>query len=301
MLLDLALSVASGHPFLQRYPVYRPGPVLFMQQEDPRHLLSSRASLLRTAKEGEALGVKTPGTFWVTDSPELYLITDGGFSFGSPVARERLVDLIRNLRPSLVLLDPLYTACPAGQFFIEMPRYIGWLRRLRDKHGCAFLLAHHTKKLNAEQGDLGREQMFGSNLMNAAIESGWIVRPSGEKAVTIRRHFKVRANIERRKFEFAIDTDALPPFVCTESELDDAAVTKEEKPELDDIHQLILATLRAERPMSTKGLAQRIEQPLTTVQRHLEKLIAMGVVLRGQKQGRERLLSITTVNPKEVS
>jgi len=297
LLLDMAASVASGSPFLQRYPVYRPGPVLFIQQEDQRRLLSERVSLLRYAKEAVALGITDPGSFWVGERSPLYLVTDAGFSFGNGVARDRLVTLLKELRPHLVMLDPLYTACPAGQFFIEMPDHIKWLRRLRDRFGCAFLLAHHTKKQNAEQGDLGREQMFGSNLMNAAIESGWIVRPDGDTAVTIRRHFKVRANIERKKFEFDIDTNKFPPFACVESDLDDAAVVKEEKPQLDDLHQLILASLRTEGAKTAPSLAKALGQPSRKMQRHVQKLVDMGLVVRDA----EKKLSITQVDPKEVA
>jgi hypothetical protein len=297
LLLDMAASVASGSPFLQRYPVYRPGPVVYIQQEDPRHLLSERVSLIRYAKEAVALGITDPASFWVGERSPLYLVTDAGFSFGNPVSRDRLVTLLKELHPHLVMLDPLYTACPAGQFFIEMPDHIKWLRRLRDRYGCAFLLAHHTKKQNAEQGDLGREQMFGSNLMNAAIESGWIVRPAGDRAVTIKRHFKVAAPIERKKFEFDIDHEKFPPFTCTESELDDKAVVQEEKPQLDDLRQLILASLRTEGAKTAPALAKALGQPSRKMQRHVQKLVDMGLVVRDA----DKKLSITKVDPKEVA
>lgn len=297
LLLDMAASVASGSPFLQRYPVYRPGPVLFIQQEDPRPLLSARVSLLRYAKEAAALGITDPGAFWVGERAPLYLVTDAGFSFGNGASRERLVTLIRELRPHLVMLDPLYTACPAGQFFIEMPDHIKWLRRLRDRFGCAFLLAHHTKKANAEQGDQGREQMFGSNLMNAAIESGWIVRPSGETAVTIRRHFKVAANIERRKFTFEINTEKFPPFVCTESDPEDPAIAPEEKPQLNELHELILATLRQDGALGLRALERKIGKGHAAVQRHVQKLVDMGVVVRNDK----KQLTLTKVDHQEVA
>jgi hypothetical protein len=298
LLCDLAISVASGNPFLQRYPVHRSGPVLFIQQEDPRSLLAFRLGLLKGAKEDASVGANALEFRALEEGPPVFLVTDGGFNFGNVDARKRLVQRVAALRPALVILDPLYTACPAGQFFMEMPTHLQWLRRLRDEFGCAFLLAHHTKKVNADTGDLGREQMWGSNLMNAAIESGWIVRPLNETTISVRRHFKVTANIEARRFEFTIDVDRTPAFVCEESDMKDPAVDDAEQDELDDVHNLLLATLRQEgKPLATSTLARLAGKPLSSVQRKVHDLVQRGLLLRDEN----KRLVLTKVQPQEVA
>jgi len=47
--LDLALSLVSGAPFLGRYPVRNPGPVLLVQEEDPAAVLQERLRLIAKA------------------------------------------------------------------------------------------------------------------------------------------------------------------------------------------------------------------------------------------------------------
>lgn len=299
LLLDLAASIGLGQPFLQRYPVHGPGKVVVVQQEDPRQLIADRFGLLARAKQPAEEGA---GSFRFLDTPEVGFVTDAGFMFGSQPSRDRLVAILREHRPRCVIIDPLYSACSPGQFFLEMTDHLKWLRRLRDRYGTTFVLAHHTKKQNAELGDQGREQMFGSNLMNAAIESGWIVRPAGEHAITVRRHFKVAANIERRKFTFTIDTQAPVPFLCEESTAEDPAVDAAERSQLDATDELILATLRTEGPRTMKALCQRIEKNTPMVSKHVGKLAERGLLAKQRgKTKREVLLSVTPINPKEVA
>lgn len=296
LLIELGLSVAMGEPFLGTYPVHVPGPVLFVQQEDPEPLIAERVGALAVSKynrEGhdgfDGFGYAAP-----KDVP-FYLVTDASFNFGVREAREALHRRIEELRPSLVILDPLYTMCPLGQFFQEMPQHFQWLKWLRNRYGTSFLVAHHTKKVS-EMGDQGREQMWGSNLMNAAIESGWIIRPTGEASVVIRRHFKVASNKERRKFDFSIDVARVPAMTVVESDPNDPAVAQEEQRQLDELHELILATLR-EGPLGLRPLSRKIDRKHAAVQRHVQRLVDMGLVVRDDK----KLLSITRVNHKEVA
>lgn len=297
LLSELALSVAMGEPFLRRYPVHVPGPVLFIQQEDPESLLAARLAALGVSKC--YTDADPEGFFRKPDaSTPLYLWTDGQFKFSHQPSRDLLVERLRTIRPVLVILDPLYTACAPGQFFVEMPNHITWLKKLRRDYGCTFLLAHHTKKHNAEAGDLGREQMWGSNLMNAALETGWQIRPAGARSVTIVRHFKVSENKERCKFDFDIDLARVPALIATETALDDTVATTEEKDQLDEVHQLILSTIRAEKTaLGLREIVRLVGKPSETVRRRLQQLEQRGLVIRGEG----KRFAITTVHHSEVA
>ena len=292
LLGDLALSVAMGQPFLGRYPVHRPGPVVFIQAEDPPPLLASRLGPLAVSK------VRQVGD-WLTKPADvpLSMVTDGSFHFGSKNARQALTDLVNDRRPVLVVIDPLYAVAPIGNFFAEMAAHFVFLKRLRDRTGCSFIIAHHTKKPNPDVPD-GREQLWGSNLMNAAIETGWQVRPAGAGAVTIGRHFKVSGNRDRKKFTFDIDLERVPAMVVEEIDLEDPQVDPAEKDKLDADHDLILAALRQEKvPQTVRALSRALGRNLHTVQRKVSDLVARGLLVR---DGKKRV-ALTAVDRAEVT
>jgi hypothetical protein len=294
LLCDLACSVASGDPFLGQYPVHSPGPVLFVQQEDPRAKLAERFAIVNAGRQERKLGLTEP-TVYLYTTPPVYLVTDMSFKFDVPAARAALVQRLEELRPKLVILDPLYTAIGAKNYMVEMTQHLTWVRRLRDRFACAFLFAHHTKKLNPEVGDQGREQTWGSQLLNASIETGWNVRPLEDDAVSIRRHFKVAANIEPRRFTFAIDLAATPAFRVTESEVDES----ESGDPVDAGAQAIVAALQGG-GLSAADIRAKTGLAKATVTRKLASLVKRGEVVASGPQ-RSRVYALAGIDEAEVS
>ena len=67
--LDMALSIATGAPFLGQFRVENPGPVLYIQEEDPAPTLKSRSAKIWVGKSTDKIEViHTPGeasAYWL--------------------------------------------------------------------------------------------------------------------------------------------------------------------------------------------------------------------------------------------
>lgn len=213
-LLDLAISVAGGFPFLGRYPVSNPGPVIVMQQEDFHGQLADRMGTVYASKLGDALGKESEtGYQALLPGPiPLYLYPDRRFRFNDGVIVELLHSRIRELRPRLVILDPLYSAASTENYMAQAAEQMMVLKRLRDAYGTSFLVAHHTGKGSRNQ-ETDREQAWGSQFLNAWLETGWQIRGiEGEAGVvSMHRHFKLKEDPADIRVTFRIKTDS-PPY-----------------------------------------------------------------------------------------
>jgi hypothetical protein len=88
------------------------------------------------------------------------------------------------------------------------------LKSLRDKYKTSFLIAHHTVKRSGS--DTHRENLWGSQFLNAFLEAGWQLRKSDddETSVILRRHFKnsppidpVKLNMNITDYTFNVTID----------------------------------------------------------------------------------------------
>jgi len=329
LLLDLALSVATGEPFLSRYPVHTPGPVLYVQAEDPPAVLADRLGALALAKlrrnrpfvGGEHIDPEELDTPVVDRPPAVTLSSGEGLNLKAS-GRANLRAQVERLRPALVILDPLYAFAGAlDGYYSEVPGFMAFLKQLRAEYGTSFLIAHHTKKMNKEVGDAGREQTWGSNLMSAASEVDWQIRRLGAHAVTVQRHFKVAGGVEKTPFGVDIDDCRIPPLEVRElsaAEVEEALSIKQKD------HDAAVSAGRArgtaknaERGAETRSLVLRAAShagisrtageiaALTglarpTVNRALTDLAQEGRVTKAGR-GKLTVWTATLINVKEVS
>ena len=224
LFLNLAYSVATGKPFLGVFtPRGKPRPVLIIQQEDPLTLLFSR--LCSMMNIGEIL--EENGVFTVPkppDPPEIYWHPDRKLRFTNPDAMEGIEEAIKAYRPGLVLIDPLYASTDAKDYMSDAAQNMLALKDLRDRYKCSFLIAHHTTKRTGDNPN--RLDLWGSQFLNAWLETGWQIRPEGQKGVLIRRHFKqsgitplVRLAFDITPYKFKVDVvDDVPEHAVKNDE-----------------------------------------------------------------------------------
>ena len=93
--LDVAVSVASGAACLRQFPVRRSGPVLLFPAEDS-------LAVVRQRLEGIAAAAQVP-----FDSLPVEVITAPTLRLDAPTDRARLLETLQQLRPRLLILDPL--------------------------------------------------------------------------------------------------------------------------------------------------------------------------------------------------
>ena len=266
---DMAVSVATGTPFLGKYPVQRTGPVLLIQQEDFHGdiaqrlaiILQSRLDLRAEATEDDQFEVKVP--------PEIpiYIHPDRNLRFADQVVMDALELRIRELRPALVILDPLYSAAMTDDYMTKSAEQMLRLKIIRDRYGCSFLVAHHTTKY---ADSMERSRLWGSQFLNALLETGWQVKRSeNDSSIIVRRHFKVAKNpAEDIRVEFDIETDN-PPYRYHTKVLTGAKVTENDI----DLNSKILDLLsESEKPMSINEIADALGVHRSTISRRIKAL-----------------------------
>src|SRR6185503_9921228 len=202
--LDLALSIVSGQPFLGRYPVRRTGPVLLIQEEDPASVLQERLRLIGKSKgmlpklleaTQEKVRIEYP------DYP-LHIINLQGFNLGVEEKVAQARNLIAQINPVMVILDPFIVLLPQGVDEFkggQISAVLQAVKMWREEFGCSVVIVHHWNKGKNEEGDRFAEHMYGSFAFHAWLESAIHVMPvipeedSEEqqiKQVLVEREFK---------------------------------------------------------------------------------------------------------------
>jgi hypothetical protein len=133
---DLMISLASGTPFLGRFPVAQPVRVLFLSGQSG---LAALQSIARRICAQRGLSLETLGNFVIsTDLPRL----------DRPVDLMALRELIEREKPVCLVIDPAYLAIAEANCrnLFAMGQLLRPLAQLCNSTGCAILLAHHCKR-----------------------------------------------------------------------------------------------------------------------------------------------------------
>jgi len=133
--LDVAVSVASGAPCLRQFPVRRSGPVLLFPAEDS-------LAIVRRRLEGIAAAAQVP-----FDSLPVQVITAPTLRLDTPADRARLLDTLQQLRPLLLILDPLIRLHRVDENdATQIAGLLSYLRELQRQFALAVMLVHHARK-----------------------------------------------------------------------------------------------------------------------------------------------------------
>lgn len=266
---DMAVSVATGTPFLGEYPVQRTGPVLIIQQEDFHGDIAQRLAIILQSRLGLRAEATEDDRFEVGVPPEIpiYIHPDRNLRFADQVVMDALELQIRELRPALVVLDPLYSAAMTDDYMTKSAEQMLRLKIMRDRYGCSFLVAHHTTKY---ADNMERSRLWGSQFLNALLETGWQVKRSENgSSIIVRRHFKVAKNpAEDVRVEFDIDADN-PPYrymanIFTGTETVENGT---------DLNSKILDLLsNSEKPMTINEIADALGVHRSTISRRMKAL-----------------------------
>jgi hypothetical protein len=130
------ISLASGTPFLGRFPVTEPGRVLFISGESA---VSALRSVARRICKERGLALDSLDNFRIaTELPAL----------DKPSNEMTFRELILREKPVCVVIDPLYLAMynEHGRNLQHMGELLRPLARICESTGCAILFVHHTKK-----------------------------------------------------------------------------------------------------------------------------------------------------------
>ena len=163
--LDLAVSVASGTPCLDTFPVAEPGGALVYMAEDAAPVVKERlAGLCR--HRGLALAALP-----------LFVITAPSLRLDLPRDQHRLAETVRRQAPRLLLLDPFVRLHRINENQAsDVAAVLGYLRELQRSHDLAIIVVHHARKN-------GGPTAGGQSLRGSGDFFAWV-----DTALSLRRH-----------------------------------------------------------------------------------------------------------------
>ena len=277
MLLDLAVSVSAGVPFLGKYRVNSPGPTLIIQQEDSHSGLTDRLALIVEQKLNAL--PKLGDTEWtvpaIPDIP-IYVHPDRQLRFSDKKVLEEMERQIAQIRPRVIMIDPLYsTTETTDNYMADLANRMMILKTWRDKYGCSFLIAHHSKK-NLDPDSTAREDSWGSQFLNAFLEAGWQVRRNqrlAQNEIIVRRHSKVMGNQSPISLTFDISTKYPMKYIVTARPYEIAPATQDNRQPA----QANLLDLMQNGPVSQAELCRQTGKNSSTISRQIRQLEAAGL------------------------
>jgi hypothetical protein len=279
LLLDLAVSVSAGVPFLGRYRVNDPGPTMIIQQEDSHAGLTDRLALIVEQKTSSLEDID--GDEWrIPVMPDLpiYVHPSRMLRFDNERVLEELEKQIEAIHPKVVLIDPLYsTTSSVDGYMADLANQMMVLKTWRDRYGCSFLIAHHSRK-NIDPDSTAREDSWGSQFLNAFLEAGWQIRRNprlADNEVVVRRHSKVMGNQPPVSLTFDISTVHPMRYRVDVRDYQAAPGQGQRKPA-----QASLLDIIRESPMTQAELVQATGKNRSTVSRQIRQLEAAGMVER---------------------
>ena len=204
---DLSVSVASGKPFLGRYKVHDPGPVLIIQNENTASMIKDRNEKMMAHKGLVGKVVKLNRRNLRVRYPQslpIYYINQRGFTFDDEEQKKIIEDTVKEIKPVLVIFDPLYLMFGGDiNSAKELQGVLKWLLDMKNNCGTAIMLVHHYNKGTGESR--GGQKMLGSVTLHGWVESAWYMR----------------RNIEKEKEREVIDANAQidePSYIILERE-----------------------------------------------------------------------------------
>lgn len=200
--LMLAFSIASGRPFLGKFEVQQ-GPVIMFSPEGNRAEFHDR---VRQISERMELDPKDLPLHFIEGVPQLYLDDEGH--------QESISELLKEIRPALVIFDPLEKSLKGG--FLrdeEVKPATDFINLVRTLYGCSFIVCHHTSKGDSKSN---HARIKGAGLLFSFGDCYIYLNKSGDKVFVESEHknfeqadpFKVRMSNVNGNSIYQIDDNA---------------------------------------------------------------------------------------------
>lgn len=155
--LDMAVSVTSGTPCLGHFPVDLPGPALVYLAEDALGDVRGRLDALCAHRHLDLRRL------------DLQVVTAPVLRLDCEEDQQRLAATIDELKPRLVVLDPLVRMHRLDEnAAADMAVLLGTLRELQRRFDVAIALVHHASKKNHRRPG---QALRGSSDLHAFVDS----------------------------------------------------------------------------------------------------------------------------------
>jgi hypothetical protein len=175
--LDMAISIATGSDFLDHFRVPEPGPVLYIQEEDPLITLKARALKIWAGKRVDKLRMEDGLVTWEPSKdelgsfdPDIALYIKQGVVISDEAWQvwldEMLAAGLNGVPYKLVIADTLMRIAgdvDENRSLEMMTKVYKPLNLLSEKHGVGVQVVHHMRKSNKnDNSERGGQLMLGS-------------------------------------------------------------------------------------------------------------------------------------------
>ena len=287
---DLVVSVASGQPFLGKFPVLDPGPVIVVQNENADYIMKDRTEkiILDRGLVGEA-EVLSKKLVHIEFPPQLPItfINQQGFTLGNEDHRKQIESLIEEVKPVLVVFDPLYLMFEGDlNSSKELNPILNWLLSLKTKYRTSVMVIHHYNKGSNQQVLRGGARMAGSVMLYGWVESAWYLTKTddeeesppdqradlsesqGASTITLSREFRMAGNYQDLDIHFEMGEIGDPSYRVTVGAAGEPHVTIKT---LEDEIVGLLSNSNA--PVSKRALAENLGVEKEALRRAIQSLV----------------------------
>jgi len=175
MALDMAISVASGTPCLGVFDVLEPGRALLFMAEDADAAVRARVAGICRHRGLDIHRL------------DLHLITATRLRLDLERDRKRLSDVVTDLAPRLLLLDPFVRLHRGDENDAgHISGLLAYLRELQREHHLAVVVVHRTRK-NGGGAVLG-QTLRGSGDFHAWVDSSLYLRRKRDSLILSIEH-----------------------------------------------------------------------------------------------------------------
>lgn len=273
---DLAISVASGTPFLNSFKIPMVGPVLIIQEENDPGEFQDR--LRRIAFSRGLLGAASlrNGSLRIEPDTELpiTLVNNQGFDLTDKTHLAWLRRKCRSLKPALIILDPFYLMTPGvdENSAAQVGPVLSRLLKLKQNYGVGIQLIHHYRKQNLASPIYGAARMSGTGVFHRWFESAVYVERDPKVDYTVRLLPDHRGHAPqgaiRCAFDLGTDSDLHYDVTISRAKSDKAELHARLKKLLAQDKEWQLEKLRVKMGLnSSKPLKEMITQHGYTLER----------------------------------
>lgn len=259
--VDLAVSVASGKPFLGHFDVNREarGPVLYVDEENQSNLTQARFFQVLQSK-----GLIRDGYLPSPIIKRVHIASKEGFRLTDEGSVEWLQSYVKEHKIKMVILDPLYyVAQGVSESSEEMMNLLVELDKLCTSLRVALIVVHHFKKQSNENPSAPNDfqRMSGTGAMGRWFESILMVTRHPESGVRVHTEHRMARG-------FGFDLDFEVQGVTDNSYLPQVTVRED----IDREQRVLIDDMVKENPSLTVAEAARaLGMGTKTARRHLEK------------------------------
>jgi len=267
--LEMAVSVASGTPCFGRYAVPERGKALLYLAEDSLPVIRERVSAL-AAHRGLTI-----------DALDVHVIKAASMRLDLPADQKRLQETARELRPKLLVLDPLVRIHRIDENDAsQVSALLSYLRGLQRELDLSVVLVHHTRK-NHSPGLQAGQGLRGSGDFHAWSDSAlYLRRVRGALLLTIEH----RAAASPDPLGLRLATGPHGPYL----EMGEGIPQEEGEGKRAGLDAAVLETLEASGPRTRSALRAELGVKNERLGVILGRLEAQGRIERAREGWRRR-------------